>query len=216
MGIFHNGTAWVSVILAAIIATLTLSRLVRAVRGRARSGAIPAEVWSGLYLSLVLLADGIFLLRPAHDTWLHWFLGAFGIGGLVSLAVSGIVSRSRAGVSWWRFWHIIPNPPAAGCTGLGDDSHLVPGVADTLDARTLGLIERIKHVTFSTTRLSSGYYEEEVDIFLDKIVAVLSEDGQLDQAELRDTRFTATRLRPGYVVQDVDSFLHEIAEATVS
>jgi DivIVA domain-containing protein len=173
-------------------------------------------VWSGLYLSLVLLADGIFLLRPAHDTWLHWFLGAFGIGGLVSLAVSGIVSRSRAGVSWWRFWHIIPNPPAAGCTGLGDDSHLVPGVADTLDARTLGLIERIKHVTFSTTRLSSGYDEEEVDIFLDKIVAVLSEDGQLDQAELRDTRFTATRLRPGYVVQDVDSFLHEIAEATVS
>jgi DivIVA domain-containing protein len=90
-----------------------------------------------------------------------------------------------------------------------------PGPAIALDVRTSGLIGRIKKARFSTTRLSAGYDEEEVDIFLDKLIAVFSEGGQPDQGELRSARFTATRLRPGYVTQDVDSFLHEIAGATL-
>jgi DivIVA domain-containing protein len=216
MGIFHDDGVWVLIVLAAIIVTSSLSKLVRAVRSGSRAGAIPAEVWSGLYLSVVFLADGVFILRHGHPAWLQWSLGAFGVAGLVWLTISGIVSRRRAGVPWWRFWHVITHRPAAGGVGLGDESYLGPGAAGTLDAGTSGLIERIKHVTFSTTRLSSGYDEEEVDIFLDKLVAVLSENGRLNQAELCDVRFTATRLRPGYVVPDVDSFLREIAEATTA
>jgi len=88
------------------------------------------------------------------------------------------------------------------------------GPAITLDARTTGLIERIKTVTFSTTRLSPGYDEEEVDVFLDKLVAALSQEGQLNRSELRDARFSMTRLRPGYVMTDVDAFLEEVAQAT--
>jgi hypothetical protein len=60
------------------------------------------------------------------------------------------------------------------------------------------------------------YDEEEVDVFLDKVIAVLSEGGQPAQAELRGAHFTTTRLRPGYVRQDVDGFLHEIARASLS
>ena len=75
------------------------------------------------------------------------------------------------------------------------------------------LIERIQNARFRTTRLGSGYDEEEVDDFLDKLVAMLSGGGRLDAAELSIVRFTTTRLRPGYVKQDVDAFLREIALA---
>ena len=86
--------------------------------------------------------------------------------------------------------------------------------AITLDAGTAGLIERIKNVRFSTTRLAPGYDEEEVDTFLDKLVAALSGDGQLDRSELRTVRFSTTRLRPGYAMPDVDTFLGEVTQAT--
>jgi DivIVA domain-containing protein len=73
------------------------------------------------------------------------------------------------------------------------------------------LIERIQNARFRTTRLGSGYDEEEVDDFLDKLVAMLSGGGRLDATELSSVRFSPTRLRPGYVKQDVDAFLLEIA-----
>ena len=87
------------------------------------------------------------------------------------------------------------------------------GPASAPDARTAGLIERIKNVKFSTTRLTPGYDEEEVDIFLDKLVAALSKDGQLDRLVLRNIRFSRTRIRPGYTMPDVNTFLDEIAQA---
>jgi DivIVA domain-containing protein len=168
-------------------------------------------VWSGLFYSLTALAVGVLSFqRSPGRTWLNWILIPLVIAGLASLAVPGIVSRRRDGVPWWRFWvRVISSPSAAaGTTG--------PRPAITLDARTSGLIGRIEKARFSTTRLSTGYDEEEVDVFLDKVIAVLSEGGQPDQAELRSAHFTTTRLRPGYVTQDVDSFLHEIARASRS
>ncbi|HEU5388882.1 MAG TPA: DivIVA domain-containing protein [Streptosporangiaceae bacterium] len=50
-------------------------------------------------------------------------------------------------------------------------------------------------------------------VFLDKLVAALSQDGQLDRSELREVRFSMTRMRPGYVFTDVDAFLEEVAQA---
>jgi DivIVA domain-containing protein len=77
-----------------------------------------------------------------------------------------------------------------------------------------GLTERIKDVKFSTVRLARGYDEKEVDDFLDKLVAILSEGGQLERSELRNARFSTTLIRPGYDMRDVDTFLEEIAQAT--
>ena len=82
-----------------------------------------------------------------------------------------------------------------------------------MDARYQDLIERIQNAKFRTTRLSPGYDEEEVDNFLDWVVAILRESGLPDPEELRTVQFTTRRLRPGYVMQDVDSLLQEIAEA---
>ena len=81
------------------------------------------------------------------------------------------------------------------------------------DARTAGLIERITNIRFGTVRLAPGYDEEEVDVFLDQLVAVLSQDGQLDHSQLHNARFSTTRIRPGYAIPDVDTFLAEVAHA---
>jgi DivIVA domain-containing protein len=206
MGIPHDIDSWAFIVLAAASASRPLSELVRARRRGARLSAIPAWVWSGLFYGLTVFAVGVLAFhRSPGRTWLNWILVPLFLAGLASLAVPGIVSRRRDGVPWWRFWvRVIPPPSAA----AGPTS---PGPAITLDARTSGLIGRIEKVTFSTTRLSTGYDEEEVDVFLDKVIAVLSEGGQPDQAELRGAHFTTTRLRPGYVRQDVDGFLHEIS-----
>jgi DivIVA domain-containing protein len=87
------------------------------------------------------------------------------------------------------------------------------GPASAPDACTAGLIERIKNVKFSTTRFAPGYDEEEVDTLLDRLVAALSQDGQLARLELRDIRFSRTWLRPGYAMPDVNTFLDEVAQA---
>ena len=82
-----------------------------------------------------------------------------------------------------------------------------------MDARYLDLIERIKNAQFCTTRLSPGYDEEEVDNFLDRLVAILRESDLPDPDEVRNVQFATRRLRPSYVMEDVDGFLREIAEA---
>jgi DivIVA domain-containing protein len=102
----------------------------------------------------------------------------------------------------------------AGTPGLSSAPLADPGPAIAPDAKTAGLIERIKTVRFSTTRFSPGYDEEEVDVFLDKLVTALGQDGQVDRPELHDVRFSTTRMRPGYVIADVDAFLEEVAQAT--
>jgi DivIVA domain-containing protein len=111
---------------------------------------------------------------------------------------------------------VIPPRSATGFTrpaGPADTPGPRPVIA--VNARTMDLIERIENSKFSTTRLSAGYDEEEVDTFLDQLIAVLSHGGQPDQGELRNAQFATTRLRPGYVVQDVDSLLQEIAQASL-
>jgi DivIVA domain-containing protein len=82
-----------------------------------------------------------------------------------------------------------------------------------MEARYLDLIERIQSAKFRTTRFSPGYNDEEVDNFLDRLVATLRGSGLPDYSEVRNIEFTTTRLRPGYAMKDVDRFLREIAEA---
>ena len=82
-----------------------------------------------------------------------------------------------------------------------------------MDDRYLDLIERIKNAQFRATRFSPGYDEEEVDHFLDRLVAILRESRLPNPDEVRNVQFATRRLRPSYVMGDVDGFLREIAEA---
>jgi DivIVA domain-containing protein len=82
-----------------------------------------------------------------------------------------------------------------------------------MEARYLDLIERIQNAKFRTTRFSPGYDDEEVDNFLDRLVAILRGSDLPDYGEVRNVEFATTRRRPGYAMKDVDRFLREIAEA---
>jgi DivIVA domain-containing protein len=186
-----------------------LRALMRARRNEARSGAIQIGVWSDLLVGLGLLFSGVLYLGdpryPQHMTGLRWIPAGFTVAGLILTVVSRIMSRSRAR----RL-----DATSAGAPGVSSAPLSDPGPAIAPDAKTAGLIERIKTVRFSTTRFSPGYDEEEVDVFLDKLVTALGQDGQVDRPELHDVRFSTTRMRPGYVIADVDAFLEEVAQAT--
>jgi DivIVA domain-containing protein len=208
MGI-QDVAGWVLIVGGTVNVGRALPALVRARRSEARPAAAPVAVcWSALLVGLGLLVSGVLYLRYPrypHGTWLGWIPGAVAVVALIPLIAPWIVSRLRAR----RL-----SPGSADAASLGSADMPGPGPAIAPDARTAGLIERIKNVKFGTVRLAPGYDEEEVDTFLDKLVAALSQDGQLNRSELRDIRFSTTRLRPGYAMPDVDTFLAEVARAT--
>jgi DivIVA domain-containing protein len=76
---------------------------------------------------------------------------------------------------------------------------------------TDAMIDRIRNAKFRTTRLSTGYDEEQVDAFLDRAIEALRSGYS---PNVRGARFSTTRLRPGYVQEDVESLLKEIATFT--
>jgi DivIVA domain-containing protein len=89
--------------------------------------------------------------------------------------------------------------------GPGSDADAPPAVRE--------LVDRIEKSQFGTTR-RSGYSEEEVDAFLDRIIDKLM---QGERGTLRmlagEARFTTVRLRPGYVMADVDSMLASVEQS---
>lgn len=84
-------------------------------------------------------------------------------------------------------------------------------MADDGPATAQDLAEVVRTAMFRTTRLQPGYEEEEVDIFLDEIVATLAVGGRLDPALVRAASFRITGVRPGYAQQDVDDLLAKVA-----
>jgi DivIVA domain-containing protein len=222
MGILNEFAGWVYISLGAIYAIRGLYKVLRASRVGARSGVILDAVVVGLGGTVlwVLLGVELLLRHSPYRTWLVRGSVVLGSAAVLSLVAAWIVSRRRAGVSWWRFWVRVIPPPATGSADLSDDN-LCLSTADMpeqrspimLDVSTVNLLERIEGARFSTVRLCSGYDEEQVDAFLDKLLAVLRDGGQLDQAVVRDVMFSATRLRPGYAMRDVDDLLDEIVLA---
>jgi DivIVA domain-containing protein len=201
--VIHDDLAgWVSIFLGALIVTYVTSKLTRARRSGTRLYAPSLWAWwSGCFISAALTVEGALLLRDGgiRPAWIAVFVV---IANIVALLVPGIVFRVKAGLPW-TLSRSTDTATDGGASTLGP--------AIELDTGTTELIRRIKAAQFSTTRLSPGYDEEEVDIFLDNLIAVLGEGGRLDQSKLRDVRFATTRLRPGYVIQDVHSFLDEVA-----
>jgi DivIVA domain-containing protein len=201
---------WILIVYGAGSVLAALSRLVTARLRAKRFTAVPAALWAGLFLSPVLLLPGSTLVGREAPLWLGWPVLLFCVAGWVLLALPGIGSRRKAGLPWWRFWTAVP-APAPDPADPGDRAGSPVFVRDAE-----ALIERISTARFSTTRRGPGYDEQEVDTFLDKLIAGLNEGGRLDPAEVRGIMFTTTRLRPGYSQQDVDDFLDEITAQAAS
>lgn len=79
------------------------------------------------------------------------------------------------------------------------------------------LPEDVVHVTFTTTRLRSGYDQDQVDQWLDDVVATmrLHIDGQpaadpLRSADVPAAAFRTVRWRDGYDMVEVDDFLDRV------
>ncbi|PWV45745.1 DivIVA domain-containing protein [Nocardiopsis sp. L17-MgMaSL7] len=77
----------------------------------------------------------------------------------------------------------------------------------------------IREKRFATTRLTTGYNEQEVDDFLDRAEYSLEvllqgrpDRATLTSAEVERVQFATTRARPGYDPAQVDQFLDELAE----
>lgn len=185
----------------------SLIKLASARRSGARLHAIPVWAGSGLFVGLMCLACGVSWLNRFRWNWLISIAAALSIAYLMTALVTGIVSRRKAGLRWWRF--VTHRTLSPGLTSAPS-----PRPPAELSTETVAfLIQRIKNARFSTTRFAPGYDEQEVDTLLDKLIAVLGEVGRLDPALVRGAQFSVTRIRPGYVIQDVDSFLDDIERA---
>lgn len=73
---------------------------------------------------------------------------------------------------------------------------------------------RVERVLFRPGRLGAGYNEDEVDIFLDRIVATLrrTTGHPLTAEQVRRATFSTVVFKSGYAVSQVDAFLTEIAD----
>jgi DivIVA domain-containing protein len=85
----------------------------------------------------------------------------------------------------------------------GTRSRMRSGEAD----RLIGLV---RNVQFGTTRLKTGYDEQEVDTFLDKTITALRQN-RARPSEVKNVVFASTRMRPGYRQPEVDAFLTRLA-----
>jgi DivIVA domain-containing protein len=217
MGILDGVEGWALILIAVTTASGPLRQLRRTRRSGARLRAAPDSVWTGLLLSLAWACFGVGALLRAHNVWSGWGFLLAAIAALASVAAIGTVSRRSYGVAWWRLW-VRAAPPLSDPERPGSDLAVTldSGPTIVLDATTADLIERIKNATFGTTRFSAGYDEEEVDDFLDKVVAVLGQAGRPDHGELSNAQFRTVRLRAGYAREDVVRLLREISQATLA
>lgn len=73
---------------------------------------------------------------------------------------------------------------------------------------------RVEKVAFRPGRMGTGYDEDEVDAFLDRIVATLrgTTESPVTAREVREVKFSTVLLRSGYLITDVDAFLAGIAD----
>lgn len=73
---------------------------------------------------------------------------------------------------------------------------------------------RVERVAFRPGRMGTGYNEDEVDAFLDRVVATLrgTTEFPVTAKEVRGATFSTVLFRAGYLIADVDSFLEGVAE----
>ncbi|GAA3833840.1 hypothetical protein GCM10022226_64020 [Sphaerisporangium flaviroseum] len=113
----------------------------------------------------------------------------------------------------------VTGEPAKGTGGLGRSDASVaadePAVAEALTAAWMETqAVRVERVLFRPGRLGAGYNEDEVDVFLDRIVATLrgTTGHPLTAEQVRKATFSTVVFKSGYAVAQVDAFLAEIAD----
>ncbi len=107
--------------------------------------------------------------------------------------------------------------PAAPAHGGANGAGPAPGTPQGTPQGAMSP-EHVRNKRFATTRLTTGYNEDEVDAFLDSAEVTLSAlvNGRPDRAlltaaDVERVRFSTTRARPGYDPAQVDAFLDELA-----
>ncbi|MDP9860952.1 MULTISPECIES: DivIVA domain-containing protein [Streptosporangium] len=107
--------------------------------------------------------------------------------------------------------------PAAGDAWAGD----LPAEGEEVSAEWPGRLPTpeeqaawIERAAFRAGRLGMGYNEDQVDAFLDRVVATLrgTTDQPVTPGDVRAARFATVMLRPGYAVGEVDEFLTGVAD----
>ncbi|MDA2805598.1 DivIVA domain-containing protein [Nocardiopsis suaedae] len=110
-----------------------------------------------------------------------------------------------------------PEPPRPDGAGAGAG---VGGAPQAPHGAPQGAMtpEHVRNKRFATTRLTTGYNEDEVDAFLDSAEVTVGAllNGRPDRAllaasDVERVRFSTTRARPGYDPAQVDAFLDELA-----
>jgi DivIVA domain-containing protein len=197
----HDIDGWALVVLgAAGVALATIKLMDRRQSGKRLYAPSLWPWWSGFILGWVIGGEGLSQLRAGSTREDYWWIAACAcLLNFVIQTVSLIMSSRK------------PEQTSTASTDSFSAHSPDPEIPSEPDREIADLIQRIKAAQFSTIRLKPGYDEEEVDTFLDKLIAVLSKGGQLDQRELSGVRFATTRMRPGYVMQDVDGFLKDVA-----
>lgn len=73
---------------------------------------------------------------------------------------------------------------------------------------------RVERVAFRPGRMGTGYNEDSVDAFLDRIVATLrgTTDHPVTAEAVREVKFSTVMFKTGYLIADVDAFLSGIAD----
>ncbi|MEV5740724.1 DivIVA domain-containing protein [Microbispora rosea] len=112
---------------------------------------------------------------------------------------------------------ITPSAPARATAAHVTAAHVTaaraappePGSPSWLEAQAA----RVERVAFRPGRLGMGYREEEVDAFLDRMVATLRRTAAepLTAEQVRKATFATVVFRPGYAIHEVDGFLSEMA-----
>ncbi|GAB2808659.1 hypothetical protein GCM10022221_02490 [Actinocorallia aurea] len=85
---------------------------------------------------------------------------------------------------------------------------------ETVSGQVPWLVRWVSEAEFPVTRVRAAYREQDVDAFLDRVLAGLRGEGPaVSGRAVREAVFAGTALRPGYAEPDVDRFLDELAAA---
>ncbi|MDQ1485697.1 MAG: hypothetical protein QOJ62_1390 [Actinomycetota bacterium] len=87
---------------------------------------------------------------------------------------------------------------------------------DPLPTDRQGLIDRVRRVRFTRTRMSSGYDVRAVDYFFEKLAAGLQDPPQalpLSPAQITGAYLREVRILRGYSMDEVDEFRRMVAAA---
>lgn len=77
-------------------------------------------------------------------------------------------------------------------------------------------VDDIRNKTFQTVRFREGYDVDEVDDFLDEVIARLKAGNPMTATELAARTFQTVRFKEGYDVAEVDGFLDELAHGVTT